>query len=352
MPAPEFADRPESLLLRPDDKVKEIEGCDAVDALSEVLNVLRLEGAMFFHAEFLAPWIYTSAPAATLEHRFPSGTRDVIFYHFVTEGRGFTRVGDGERVEFTAGDVLMYPHGDGHEIGNDAGGHPVVIPRPVTPLQSGDMTPVRAGGSGEVTRFVCGYMAWERYLCQPMLESLPRLVKVRIRGDASGDWLENSIRHAVSAAAPGIPGSHAVMTKLSELLCVEVLRRFLATLPDTETGWLAGMRDQVVGRALSALHSRPEERWTNALLAKTVGVSRSVLVDRFRQQMGEAPISYLTRWRIQLSARSLRGSRQSVAEIAREAGYESEAAFHRAFKRHMGVPPAQFRKRQATDSPR
>src|SRR5262249_51748464 len=199
------------------------------------------------------------------------------------------------------------------------------------------------GGGGEVTKFVCGYMACDPQLSKIFLAGLPPVLKIPIRKDSSGQWIENSIRYSVSTADPSGPGGEAVVAKLSELLFIETLRRYIGTLPNDQTGWLAGVRDVEVGKALALLHRKPAHPWTIASLASEAGTSRSVLAERFRRYLSETPIAYLTRWRLQLGAQMLTSTSSSVAEIAAEVGYESEPAFNRAFKREFGLPPARFR---------
>jgi AraC-like DNA-binding protein len=201
----------------------------------------------------------------------------------------------------------------------------------------------RLGGGGEVTRFVCGFMACDPRLSQVFLSGLPSMFKVNIRRDASGRWLENSIRFSVNDADASLPGGEAVLAKLSEVLFVETLRTYIANLPANQTGWLAGARDADVGKALALMHREPAHSWTIASLAKEAGLSRSVLAERFRHYLHETPMAYLTRWRLQLAAQTLASTSYSVAQVASEVGYESEAAFNRAFKREFEVPPARFR---------
>jgi transcriptional regulator GlxA family with amidase domain len=180
-------------------------------------------------------------------------------------------------------------------------------------------------------------------LSRVFLAGLPPILKVNIRNGAAGRWLENSIRFSVEEADASRAGGEAVMTKLSEVLFVETLRRYISELPPEQTGWLAGARNPEVGKALALLHRHPAQPWTIADLAQEVGQSRSVLAERFRHYLGEPPMSYLTRWRLQLGAQMLKSSSRSVAEIAADVGYESEAAFNRAFKRNHRIPPARFR---------
>jgi len=193
-------------------------------------------------------------------------------------------------------------------------------------------------------------MACDPQLCQPILAGLPPVIRIHVRADSSGQWLENSIRHLVDEAEASRPGSEAMRAKLAEALFVDTLRRYAASLPEQQLGWLAGARDPVVGKSMAILHNRVDQPWTIAELAKEVGLSRTSLVERFTRYLGEPPISYLTRWRLQLSARALAATPRSVADVAAEVGYESEAAFHRAFKRQFGVPPARYRRERREEA--
>ena len=186
-------------------------------------------------------------------------------------------------------------------------------------------------------------MACDPYLIRPILNGLPPVFKVNIGTDRSGHWLENSILHLVEEAASGRVGSEAMLAKLSEALFVDTLRRYVTDLPEQQMGWLAGARDPIVGKSLGLLHSRVAHPWTIADLANEVGISRSALVERFTRYLSEPPMTYLARWRLQLAARSLENTSRGVAEIAADVGYESEAAFNRAFKREFGQPPGRYR---------
>ena len=211
-------------------------------------------------------------------------------------------------------------------------------------IASRDLTPLRSGGGGASTRFVCGYMACDPLLCAPILEGLPSMLKVNVRTDRAGHWLEGSLLHLVDEASSNLAGSEAMLAKVSEALFVDMLRRYVAGLPEHHTGWLAGARDPVVSKSLALLHGRVNHPWTIAELAEAVGVSRTALVDRFAKYLSEPPMAYLTRWRLQLAAQALTTTPRGVADIAAEVGYESEAAFNRAFKRRFGTPPARYRR--------
>src|SRR5262249_37776880 len=194
------------------------------------------------------------------------------------------------------------------------------------------------GSGGPGIELVCGFVGYDRRPFNPLLATLPRLLRVSTR--EGGGWLESLARLAVPESASPRTRSETVLARASELMFVEVIRRYLTTLPPEQTGWLAGLRDPFVGRALAALHDRPAEAWTVESLAKEAALSRSALAERFTQLIGEAPMQYLTRWRMQLAATLLRSRNVSVFEAATEVGYASEAAFSRAFKKVVGVPPA------------
>lgn len=316
---------------------------ESMDVLSEVLRVVKLQGAMFFNGEFSSPWSFCSPPSQTVAPFVAPAAGHVIIYHLLTEGRASARLVDGERITLDPGDIVIFPHGDAHFLENGPATKSVDMVKELSRIFSQRLKLSRAGGGGEITRFVCGFMACEPRLSQVFLSGLPPVFKVSIRNEASGRWLEDSIRFSVNEADASRAGGEAVMAKLSEVLFVETLRAYIAHLPAGQTGWLAGARDGDVGKALALMHRNPAHPWTIASLAKEAGVSRSVLAERFRHYLNEPPMAYLTRWRLQLGAQMLGSTSYSVAQIASEVGYESEAAFNRAFKREFETPPARFR---------
>jgi AraC-like DNA-binding protein len=314
-----------------------------MDVLSEVLKVVKLQGALFYNGEFLCPWSFSSPPSYSVAPYVAPAARHVIIYHLLTEGRASARLVNGERIILDAGDIVIFPHGDPHFLENGSPTKSVDMLKELTRMFSQGLKLSRLGGGGEVTRFVCGFMACEPRLSQVFLSGLPPVFKVSIRNDASGRWLENSIRFSVNEADASRAGGEAVLAKLSEVLFVETLRTYIAHLPPEQTGWLAGARDSEVGKTLALMHRNPAHPWTIASLAKEAGLSRSVLAERFRHYLNETPMAYLTRWRLQLGAQMLASTSYSEAQIASEVGYESEAAFNRAFKREFENPPARFR---------
>jgi len=319
-----------------------------LDPFSQILSGVVLKGALFFNAEFSAPWGFSAPPAQDLAPVLSPDAPHLLIYHFLVEGSGIVRLGNGAPISLEPGDVLVVPHGDAHEMcsAQDAGSKQSEAM--IAKLQTRNLSAMQLGGGGEVARFVCGYMVCDPLLCRPILQSLPPAFKVNLRTDKSGQWLENTLLHLVEEAASENAGSEAVLAKISEALFIDTLRRYLAGLPQKEVGWLAAARDPMIGKSLMLLHSRTPHPWTIAELAKEVGLSRSSLVQRFTKYLSEPPMAYLIHRRMQLAARALTSTSRGVAEIAEDVGYESEAAFNRAFKREFGDPPARYRNEHRT----
>lgn len=314
-----------------------------MDALSELLRAVKLSGAMFYNAEGSKPWRVAAPPSNKLCEYVGARASHVIEFHFVTNGTGYIKVGD-ETTPFAPGDLLVIPHGDAHEMGNGTGAPLLDAAVGLPALLTGDLQRSSFGGGGEKTNFVCGYLACEAGLIRPVLAGLPRVLRVNVRTDAAGQWLESSILHAVERVNAATPGSDVILARLAEVLFTEALQRYLSQLPPGRTGWLAGAGDPTVGRSLAALHRKPAHPWTLDELAEAAAVSRSALTERFARYLGQSPMAYLTDWRIELGAEALRTTSRSVLQVAAEVGYESEAAFNRAFKRKFGQPPAQYRR--------
>jgi AraC-like DNA-binding protein len=319
-----------------------------MDVLSEVLRVVRLEGALFFHGEFSAPWCLDTQPASLASH-LSLKAGHLILYHFLTEGRAYAKLPGGKREELSAGDIVVFPHGNAHHLGNGSA-KPIDSLKTFAQHLSQGLKLVRFGGGGEITKFVCGFMSCDPRLANVFLSGLPPILKVRVINDPSDQWLERSIRFSVDEANEATAGAELVRAKLAELLFVETLRRYVNELPAGETGWLAGARDSAVGHALALLHKDPARQWTISRLAREVGLSRSGLAERFRHFLGDSPMAYLAQWRLKLGAEILDSSNDSIAEVAAAVGYGSEASFNRAFKREFNSPPAQFR-RQRRNAP-
>jgi AraC-like DNA-binding protein len=321
-----------------------------MDALSDVLRLVRLTGAVFLSGELSAPWGVSAPSAAEASTALVPGAEHLVFYHLVTEGSCVATVAGCDPLPLAAGDVVLLPHGDAHVMASARD----VTALPAWELYStpppGEVVGLRCGGGGDVTRLVCGFLACEKGLCNPLLESLPSILRVNVRADPTTAWIEASLSFGASEVVAQRSGGATVLAKLSELLFVEGVRRYIESLPPEQTGWLAGVRDRFVGRALALLHARPAHAWSVEELGREVGLSRSALADRFTALLGQPPMQYLTRWRLQLAAQKLRSGQGSVASIAEEVGYESEAAFNRAFKREIGTPPATWRRHRQNHS--
>ena len=320
-----------------------------MDALSEVLKVLKFNSAIFFNARFTAPWCLASPHAEAVARQVNAGSERLLFYHFFAEGSCSVKLEGIPPLHVQAGDIILFPHGDAHAMASSG----LDGPRPLLDLESllrARPDVLQLGGGGEPTHIICGYLSFDPILCRPVLAALPRVLTVRLRSDEKTDWVERSFVYAVAQAAGTEPGGAGVLAKLSEVLVVETLRRHISQMSDGETGWLAGLRDRVVGKSLALMHERPAHPWTLESLAREAGASRSVLAEKFTYYVGQPPIQYLGKWRMALASNLLRRSALSLMQIALEVGYETDAAFSRAFKREFGTPPASWRREHGVGS--
>ncbi len=318
-----------------------------MDVVSDVLRAVRLSGVVTFHTELTAPWGLAVPSAADLSTMLQLGSRRLIPFHAVAEGACVSRAGAGAVDQLDEGDVVMYPHGAPHVLASDTTVAPTPVGGLLPPLSAEQLAIVRHGGGGALTKLVCGFVHCDDAVFNPLAAGLPQVLCGRSNGTRGPTPLRGLLTLALSEAAAPRAGTTTLLTRLTELMFVEVLRDFIESLPAEQTGWFAGLRDPFVGRALQRLHAAPDRDWTVEELGRAVGLSRSALVDRFNALVGEPPMTYLTHWRIQLATQMLRDSHASVATIASQVGYASEAAFSRAFRRVVGQPPAAWR-RQAT----
>jgi AraC family transcriptional regulator, alkane utilization regulator len=314
-----------------------------MDALSDVLKSVRLEGAIYLNAEFTAPWcVLTKYGLASVSERL-AGAEHMVFFHFITEGGCKVQLGSaGEVLDVVAGDLLLLPQGDTHLMGSDPRLPP--MESSTLPEANADIIQMRHGGGGAVTRVVCGYVACSRSVSRLLFDALPGVLRIPIGDGPGATLLRELLRVGVHESSAARPGAQSMLAKLSELMFVEAMRRYVESLPPEGKGWLAGVRDKHVGRALALLHGEPGRAWTVDELARAVALSRSALAERFAALVGEPPIQYLMRWRLALAAQTLRAGNESIGRVAERSGYESEAAFSRAFKREFGMPPAAWRK--------
>jgi AraC-like DNA-binding protein len=317
-----------------------------MDALSDVLRVARLTGGVFLHAEFFAPWCIATRVAPEHCAPFLGSASHLIIYHYVVEGDLRVRIdGDeGEGLKIEAGEVILLPRNDLHLMGSDLRLPPVPGSEVIRPPRNGGLFSIHHGGTGSRTRLVCGFLGGAGAERNPVITSLPPLLKLKVEKGGAAEWIRSTFQYAAEEVSSGRLGSETVLARLSELLFVETVRRYAEGLPDGQTGWFAGLREPRVARALALLHRDVARRWTVDELCREVGLSRSALADHFIRLLGVPPMHYLANWRMQVAAEKLRSTNASVAQLAELVGYESEAAFSRAFKKAFGLGPATWRR--------
>lgn len=323
-----------------------------MDVLSDVLRAVRLTGAVYFDVRARAPWVAETPEAARICANIMPDFQHVIPFHLVLDGAGcWAHLGDDAQgaVRMEAGDVIILPRGNAHVMTTDRGRRAVpdlgVYYRPKDrPLP---FVWNEFGGNGAATHLVCGYFGCDTRPFNPILDALPPLLHVRMRV-AGRNLTHDLIRAALEEMERPRAGGETILSKLSELLFLEAVRQYIDDLPGHSSGWLSGLRDRHIGMALGLMHGRPAERWTIDALAREVGLSRSAFAERFTELVGVPPMQYLANWRLQLAVRLLERQSISIAQAAAEVGYESEAAFNRAFKRRVGKPPGSWRRARAT----
>ena len=316
------------------------------DPLTDLLASVRLTGAVFFAIEGTAPWVAEGPPASAISGRVMPEVDHVLEFHAVTRGHCLGGIVGEEPVRLEAGDVICFPHGDPHVMSSARG-----LRAPPDDLSFYERRPgarlpfpVRLGTGPAEAHLLCGFLGCDVRPFNPLLATLPRVLCASHRDGSPGGWLSRLVEVAEAEARSPRPGGEAVLSRLSELMFVEVIRRHLESLPPGHTGWLAGLRDPHVGKALVALHARPGHPWTIDALGREAGLSRSALAERFTALVGEPPIQYLGRWRMQVAAGLLAATHDGIEAIGARVGYASEAAFNRAFKKLVGVPPATWRR--------
>ena len=318
------------------------------DVLSDVLRVVRMAGAVFFRADMAGPWAVRSVPGSELARMLAPSARQLLPFHVVAEGRAWMQLDGAEPIACEAGDIVVLPYADLHTLATDL----TLPPMPMQVLLAQAMSPgggvhqVVAGRGDERARIVCGFLHCDELLFHPLCRGLPPVIHLRAAEEPPGSLLVSIAKSLVIEAGAVRAGSSCLLSRLSELVFVEALRRHMARLAPEQVGWVAALNDPLVGRALQLLHAAPEAPWTVDELARRAGASRSILADRFRLKVGQPPMQYLAGWRLQLAADLLRDDRRGIASVAAQVGYESEAAFNRAFKRHAGQPPATWRAAQ------
>jgi AraC family transcriptional regulator, alkane utilization regulator len=335
---------------------------EIMDVLSDVLHVVRLSGAVFFTAEFTSPWAVQSPPSNSLAAMILPDAECVSLFHVLVEGDCWVECRDHPPVHMESGDVVIFPHGDQHDMGSRRGGKATPIGSLLPHSRSKDLLQLSHGGGGNISRLICGYLHCDQRF-NPLIGALPMMLLVRSRDDyvaveavaeerkrpsnvapAAEKWLTSTLQYTINEARSSRPGSVTMLGRLTELMFVEILRQYMQQLPEAQTGWLAGLNDPQVGKALRLMHEDPSKSWTVEELARSTAVSRSALAQRFTDLIGTSPMHYLAEWRIQLAMQMLRDGTHSIPNVAARVGYESEAAFNRAFKRFVGAPPASWRR--------
>src|SRR5262249_50456373 len=241
-------------------------------ALSQLLRAIRLDSAIYINAELSAPCCLASPESRLLAPIIARRGGHVIVYHLIRDGRAHVQLPDGERVLLSAGDIVSFPHGDGHLFGSGDECPPIDVRTSLPSVLERRLDLLRVGGGGARCRLICGFLSCDPELAQTFLGGLPRVIKINIREEPSGQWLENSLEFSVTQAARREPGADAMLAKLSEAVLAETLRRYVRHLPEDQIGWLAGARDPDVGRALTLLHQRHADPWTIAGLSKEIGL--------------------------------------------------------------------------------
>ena len=321
-----------------------------IDVLSEVLSAVRLTGSVFFDVTAVAPWVAEAPPSAQIADAVKPGAHHAIEYHVITRGSCWISIVGGapfEPVRLEEGDIAVVAHGEPHVVSSAPGMRADLDTSPYSRQRHDSDLPfkLRTGGDGaSEAHLMCGFFTCDVRPFNPLLNALPRFMRIGRGASAPTDaLLEHFLRLASGESADKRAGAQSVLNKLSELLFIEAIRTYMDQLSSASTGWLSGLRDPLVGRVLALLHGEPARPWTLDEIAAAAGASRSALVDRFTQLTGYPPIQYLTRWRMQLAARRLGDKGVKVAAVAQEVGYESEAAFSRAFKKFSGQSPTEWR---------
>lgn len=307
---------------------------EVADPLAQTLQLMRLTGSFYCRGEFSAPW-GIDLPA------FPGS----MIFHIVTSGACIIEREGEEPVVLRQGGMALVPHGQGHVLRGleDTQAQPL-FDIPVDKL-SDRYEVMRLGGGGEETRMLCVLVKLEDTSADDLLPLLPGVMTLDAWDDHTDGWLHNTLRFMVREAHAMRPGSEAVITRLSDILVIQMIRDWIDRQGDAATGWLAALRDPMIGQAMTQIHSAPHRPWSVESLAEIACMSRSGFAARFTELVGESAMKYVTRWRMKVARQQLRDSKDPVGKIAIDSGYESEASFCRAYKRQYGEPPGAIRKR-------
>jgi AraC-like DNA-binding protein len=314
-----------------------------MDPLSDVLRALRVTGSVLFQAEFGSPFAVTAPAACDLAPLLLPDADQMVLFHIIVDGDCWVELAGEVRTALATGDILIFPHGASHTLGAGDTAARDMITALLPPLPWHRLPDVRSGGQGAVTRVLCGFLHCDDLGFNPLLGHLPDLIVVGAEDAPPGALLSPLIAAMLAETSSEQPGSDCLGDRFAELLFVHALRAHMTRLSTADTGWLAALSDPGIAQVLSLLHGDPARAWTVDELARRVAMSRSVLAERFKRLLDMGPMQYLTRWRLLLGAQRLRDSQESIAAIGAAVGYESEAAFSRAFKRVVGTAPGAWR---------
>jgi AraC-like DNA-binding protein len=318
-----------------------------MDALADILKAARLSGGVFFRAEFSAPWCLGGLLTPEMCAPFVGRAQHLVPYHFLVDGEIVVSVNDEPARVLRGGEVVLFPRNEFHVMASDRGLTPVPPADVVLRGVRDKIGTIRYGGSGKTATFVCGYLGCDHLLANPVISSLPPMMVLRIEDSPAAAWIRSTFEYGAHEAAAGRQGSSAVLAKLAELLFVGAVREHLQASPPERTGWLAGLRDPAISRVLALMHGDVAYPWSVEELGRKAGISRSSLADHFNRLLGVSPMHYLADWRLQMAGQMLRESTDPLARVAERIGYESEAAFSRAFKKKFGQAPASWRRSES-----
>jgi AraC-like DNA-binding protein len=298
------------------------------DPVGEALHFLRMDGAFYCRSELSAPWGLTLDPMP-----------GYLWFHVVTTGAALLEADQDHARWLHPGDVSLVPHGNGHILRSEPG-----VPAPgILELElehpSDRYEILRHGGGGAPTTLICGAVRFDDPVARNLVGILPPMVYIQAADEPRASWMQAVFKLMAAEARAFQPGGEAVITRLADVLVIQAIRAWIETAPAARTGWLGALQDPQVGRALALIHREPARAWTVASLARELAMSRSAFAARFTQLVDEPAMQYLTHWRMQLAHHALATEGATVAELAGRLGYQSEAAFARAFKRVTGVAP-------------
>ena len=321
-----------------------------MDAITDILRSMRLTGGVFLDSTLSAPWSFVAQVGPEECRPFMPIPQQLIAYHYVLEGQFFVVVGNEPPMPVNAGQLLIFPRNDMHILTSNPNLKPIIAQEIVVPGPDGSPARLVLDNGGDPARAFCGFLG-NNDPSDPLIQNLPAFIQIDIQERLSGQWIEESIKMAMRDIALGGPGASASLARVAELLFAEAVREYIRTQTDKKDGWLAGLKDPAIGRALALLHSRPLDPCTLESLGRETGLSKSSLTDRFRRQIGTSPMNYLKSRRLHVAADRLIDSRAPVSAVALESGYESESAFSRAFKKEFGQSPAAYRAEMQTQTP-